>query len=723
MPHAADSPTVGRYRLGARIGGGRLARIYRAEGPSGPVALKLLAPDAELDDPSAAARFGHEVAALSAVSHANVIPLIDHGVDPELGPYLVTPLVAGRTLREQIAAGRVEPSVAAAAVREIAAGLAAVHAAGLVHRDLKPENVMVRADGSVVILDLGLAWSHTQTRYTEEGAVAGSVPYMAPEQIDGDTPVPATDLWALAVIAHEWIAGSRPFARERQSEEVAAILSAGFTPLVDRDPRVSAALGRLIDGCLARDPAARPSGGEALYRALGPHVAGDASALLRDPRAASDAESRTRAAAALDEARRLLRRGDTFAAARAVERAAAHRPDDPQVLAVAAEVGRTPARRRRVWPWLLATGAAVAAIAAAAVLIFGSGSSAPPAATDGAAALDPATLPDDAPPDEDALAAMKKDHGQLLIEEYDGNPYDLAISKKWSEIEASNDPALFGRYARAMAAVAKRDEALAAARAATDRFPDDAGAWLVRADLTARTGDVDTYATYLDRALALRPDDAGGLRDRGRVRRARGQLASAYADLERSRSLAPDDPTTLHELVAIYLHAGHAEAARPLAVHETEVAPASADAWIDRAVTTGGADALPLLERAVRLDPRSARAFHHLCLIGAPLDNPGATDDCFQAGVLGDHAPELTLAAVDVFVRHGDLMRARTQLEVFGGKDVRISVREAEIDEQTGANYEAHQARVEACALGDADSCAKIGAPAPSSAAGAGTSH
>ncbi len=713
---------VGRYRLGPRIGGGRLARIYRAEGPAGEVALKLLAPDAELDDPSAAARFGHEVAALSAVSHANVIPLLDHGVDPELGPYLVTPLVAGRTLRELIADGRVEPAVAAAAVREIAAGLAAVHAAGLVHRDLKPENAMIRADGSVVIIDLGLAWSHTQTRYTEEGAVAGSVPYMAPEQIDGGAPVPATDLWALAVIAHEWIAGSRPFARERQSEEVAAILAARFTPLAERDPRVSPALGQLIDSCLARDPAARPGRGEALYHALGPHVAGDASVLLRDPRAASDAESRTRAAAALDDARRLLRRGDTFAAARAVERAAAHRPDDPQVLAVAAEVGRTPARQRRVWPWLLATGAAVAAIAAAAVLIFGSSSSATSAAAaDTAAAFDPTTLPDDAAPDDQALAAMKKDHGQLLIEEYDGNPYDLAISKKWSEIEASNDPGLYGRYARAMAAVAKRDDALAAARAATERFPDDPGAWLVRAELVSRTGDVNTYVSFLDRALALRPDDAGALRDRGRVRRARGQLASAYADLERSRTLAPDDPVTLHQLVSIYLQTGHVDAARPLALHETEVAPASADAWIDRAVTTGGADALPLLERAVRLDPRSSRAFHHLCLIGAPLDNPGATDDCFQAGVLGDHAPELTLAAADVFVRHEDLVRARTQLQVFQGKDVRVSVRLAELDEQTGANYEARQARAEACSLGDAPSCATIGAPAPSANAGAGS--
>src|SRR5262245_43256015 len=93
---------VGRWQLHERIGAGRLAHVHRGEGPDGEVAVKLLAPDAALDDPAAEARFRREVEALASIRHPGVIALVEHGVDPELGPYLVTPLVKGRTLRALI---------------------------------------------------------------------------------------------------------------------------------------------------------------------------------------------------------------------------------------------------------------------------------------------------------------------------------------------------------------------------------------------------------------------------------------------------------------------------------------------------------------------------------------------------------------------------------------------------------------------------------------------
>ncbi|MCB9565084.1 MAG: serine/threonine protein kinase [Kofleriaceae bacterium] len=325
---AAEPLALGRWHLHERIGAGRLAHVHRATGPDGEVAIKLLAPGADLDDPAAEARFRHEVAALGSIHHPAVIALVDHGVDDDLGPYLVTPLIRGRTLRKLIAAGPTEPALAALAGREIAGALAAIHAAGLIHRDLKPENVMVRDDGSVVVLDLGLAWAAHQSRHTEEGAVAGSVPYMAPEQIEGGAPTPATDVWALAVILYEWITGARPFARGQAGEEVAAILAAARTPLGERDPRVAPELAALIDACLTRAPA-RPANGAALHARLAALAPGDAAAALRDPAGFAAAEAARQATQLAAEARRLLAAGRPFEAAPLIARAARHRPTTP----------------------------------------------------------------------------------------------------------------------------------------------------------------------------------------------------------------------------------------------------------------------------------------------------------------------------------------------------------------------------------------------------------
>ncbi len=313
---SAPSLALGRWQLHERIGAGRLAHVHRASGADGEVAIKLLAPGALLDDAAAEARFRREVAALAAIDHPAVIGLLDHGVDPDVGPYLVMPLIRGRSLRAVMTAcPATEPALAALAARQIAGALAAIHGAGLVHRDLKPENIMIRDDGALVVLDLGLAWAAHQTRYTEEGAVAGSVPYMAPEQIQGDEPSAAADVWALGVIVHEWIAGARPFARRQASEEVAAILAGARQPLGALDPRVPEALATLIDACLAARPADRPVDGRDLAARLATIAPGDADAALRDPAAFAAAEATRQATALTDEARSLLAAGRPFAAA------------------------------------------------------------------------------------------------------------------------------------------------------------------------------------------------------------------------------------------------------------------------------------------------------------------------------------------------------------------------------------------------------------------------
>ena len=171
---------VGPYQLFERIGEGGNGTVYRAIGPAGTVAIKLVG---DVDDASRA-RFGREVATLGKLSHPSLIQLVDHGIDPELGAYLVTPLLPGRDLRATCA-GRLCPEAALLVIEPIVAAIGALHAAGYVHRDLKPENAIAQPDGAITVIDLGLAWRDDMTRHTETGAAVGSVGYMSPEQIDG----------------------------------------------------------------------------------------------------------------------------------------------------------------------------------------------------------------------------------------------------------------------------------------------------------------------------------------------------------------------------------------------------------------------------------------------------------------------------------------------------------------------------------------------------------
>ena len=147
---------LGPYQLLERIGEGGSGQVYRARGPAGPVAVKLLGPASDMDD-AARARFRREIAALGQLAHPNLVTMIDHGIDAELGPYLVLPLLGGSTLRELCGNRALCPEAALLLIQPIVEATAALHAAGYVHRDLKPENVIASPDGSITVIDLGLA--------------------------------------------------------------------------------------------------------------------------------------------------------------------------------------------------------------------------------------------------------------------------------------------------------------------------------------------------------------------------------------------------------------------------------------------------------------------------------------------------------------------------------------------------------------------------------------
>src|SRR5262245_28485716 len=148
-------------------------------------------------DEAARARFRREIAALGQLAHPHLVSMLDHGVDTELGPYLVLPLLAGTNLRELVGNRALCPEAALLLIQPIAQATAALHAAGYVHRDLKPENAIASPDGGVKVIDLGLAWREGMTRHTDTGAAVGSVGYMAPEQIEGRPVDTRADVWAL----------------------------------------------------------------------------------------------------------------------------------------------------------------------------------------------------------------------------------------------------------------------------------------------------------------------------------------------------------------------------------------------------------------------------------------------------------------------------------------------------------------------------------------------
>jgi DNA-binding helix-hairpin-helix protein with protein kinase domain len=340
----ALSIQLGPYRILDRLGSGGSAQVYRAEGPSGPVAIKVLSPAAELD-PSARARLQREVLALQQVRHPALIELRDHGVDDELGAYLVLPLLAGTTLREMTAGRGLCPEAAIALALPIASAMTALHEAGIVHRDLKPENVMVAPTGDVTVIDLGLAWRADMTRHTDTGAALGSPGYMAPEQIEGRAVDASADVFALGVLLYEWVAGKRPFARARATEEVAAVLAGVTTPLAAADRRCDAALSELVARCLALEPAARPRAAEveAALRAMvdwcDPAALGaERAAIVAAPEAYVAKVAPLRVRRAERQARAALDEGRPFAALAACDLGLAYAPDHAGLLALVAEV-------------------------------------------------------------------------------------------------------------------------------------------------------------------------------------------------------------------------------------------------------------------------------------------------------------------------------------------------------------------------------------------------
>jgi len=176
-----------RYRLESRIAAGGMGEVWRAADLvlDRPVAVKLL-PAGYAQHPETLARFRAEARHAAAVSHPGIAQVYDYGHASEgQPPFLVMELVDGRPLSQLLAAGPLGPGRTLDLVTQVAAGLAAAHATGLVHRDIKPGNLLVSASGAVKITDFGIAYAAGSAPLTRTGTVIGTPAYMAPERLAG----------------------------------------------------------------------------------------------------------------------------------------------------------------------------------------------------------------------------------------------------------------------------------------------------------------------------------------------------------------------------------------------------------------------------------------------------------------------------------------------------------------------------------------------------------
>lgn len=216
-------------------------------------------------------RFLRECRVTAGIDHPGLVTVFDGGTD-EGDLYLVMQLLDGCDLADLIAENRPVPwEWAVAVAAQICSVLAAVHAVPVVHRDLKPRNVMVRRDGTVKVLDLGVAavLDPESTKLTTTGAMPGSPAYMAPEQMNGIVE-PRTDLYALGCLLYEMLAGRAPFAGPTMASVMLGHLSTTPEPLGAHRPDIPAALERLVLDLLGKQPDQRPANAQEVYRRLVP---------------------------------------------------------------------------------------------------------------------------------------------------------------------------------------------------------------------------------------------------------------------------------------------------------------------------------------------------------------------------------------------------------------------------------------------------------------------
>jgi non-specific serine/threonine protein kinase len=256
--------TLGAYRILARLGSGGMGEVFLAQDSrlGRKVALKFL-PEAVSSDRERLQRFHQEASAASALNHPNILVIHEIG-EAEGRHFIATEHVEGETLRERMSRGRLGVSEAVDITRQVARGLTAAHAAGIVHRDVKPANIMLRRDGYAKLLDFGLAKLAAAPEggvdpdaetlmSTTPGILLGTVAYMSPEQARGLKLDARTDVWSLGVVLFEMLTGRVPFEGSSGADVLSAILAKDPVPPRRLASEIPLALERIVLKALEKE--------------------------------------------------------------------------------------------------------------------------------------------------------------------------------------------------------------------------------------------------------------------------------------------------------------------------------------------------------------------------------------------------------------------------------------------------------------------------------------
>ena len=261
----ATGRMVSHYRLLGRLGAGGMGEVYMAEDIAlgRHVALKLL-PESAAGNQQAARRLIREAQAAAQLDHPNICSIYEAGEDASVC-FIAMQLIDGQSLSDRLAAGPISADEVLELAIQVADALAEAHHRGIVHRDVKPHNVMLNARGQAKLMDFGLAKafhpsadeetaSLEDSMLTRPGTLIGTIPYMSPEQVRGESADVRSDVWAFGVMLHEMSTGRRPFCGDTAADVISAILRDRPAP---RPADIGDGLSPVIDRCLKKNPAER----------------------------------------------------------------------------------------------------------------------------------------------------------------------------------------------------------------------------------------------------------------------------------------------------------------------------------------------------------------------------------------------------------------------------------------------------------------------------------
>jgi eukaryotic-like serine/threonine-protein kinase len=264
QPSSLLGKTLGHYLVLELIGAGGMGEVYRARDArlERDVALKIL-PAAFCQDEERLRRFTLEARAAAALNHPNILAIFDIGTE-EGSPYIVSELLEGASLRNRLLAGALSPRLAIEYALQIVRGLAAAHEKRIVHRDLKPENVFVSRDGRLKILDFGLAkltqpeqarsGSDAVTLATNTNVIVGTVGYMSPEQLRGQTVDHRSDIFSFGAVFYEMLCGRHAFTGDTNADTMIAILKEDPLQIPGTTPVIPPAMEGIVRHCLEKNP-------------------------------------------------------------------------------------------------------------------------------------------------------------------------------------------------------------------------------------------------------------------------------------------------------------------------------------------------------------------------------------------------------------------------------------------------------------------------------------